>query len=610
MKSELEELKGQVKKLRSRAEESVVIPRTEKVFEGMFVEEYQEMSLLYGTNIQNVSACRFQAKNRMNYVQSTVKIMYALDHEAMKRQYQELVESSVCLRTAYYNTKKNRCYKVQLKSQTGSIRFYDLSGSSQEKAEDTVRENIFADRRRGFQLEREPLVRVLLFKINQNLYYALISQVCEDDGSEKASLIIKKLFGQYLVYKEGKEAYNVDRAWSVAEKRYWKDYLQDLGKRQFVPGHIESDEVYHKGVCRMISDDTLYDTLNEMAVRKKIGINDVMEAAWAILLHRYAQDEDILFGASGDREGGGIVPIRTMVGDYMKSLRVVMSVSGRNRGIEEHKELTISQLEKGLALNEPLINHLLSFNNMALVETTKPSKEKKNTGEISVVTYTEERWDFCLNIRVLSGKVAFNCIYDQSHYEPESVQAVLEAYMSLLRQITEDEQKQVGELRTEEFSRIEDIQEEREKQYLRRVIMLAENPVFSSLPAEELEKLALSAQIMQCTEYDVVLTEGEEVEMATFIIEGSVKISKTGKDGWERPILLLKKNQMLTGQWIQEDRHSGFTMTANSMNTTLMHIPIPVMIDLMSRYPGVARACFGMANDRYMRVVKLWMNAD
>lgn len=496
MKSELEELKEQVKKLRDRTEESVVIPRTEKVFEGMFVEEYREMNLLYGTNIQSISECRTNMENRLNYVQSTAKVMYALDPEAVKKQYLELVESSACLRTSYFNTKKNQCYKVQLKSQTGSIHFYDLSGTSQEEAVDTVKENIFADRRKGFRLEREPLVRVLLFKVNTSLYYVLISQVCEDDGSEKASLIIHKLFGQYLVYKEGREAHDLKRKWTAAEERYWKDYLQDLGKRQFVPGHIESDEAYRKGVCRMISNDMLYEQLNDMAMRKKIEINDIMEAAWAILLHRYDQNDDILFGASGDHEGSGIVPIRTTVGDYMKSLRVIMSVSDRNRGIEQHNNLTISQLEKGLALNEPLINHLLNFSNMALVEETKPSKEQKNAGKISVVTYTEERWDFCLHIRVLAGKVAFNCIYNQSHYEPESVQAVLEAYMSLLQQITTDEQGQVGKLQTDQLSRIENHKEEREKQYLKRVLILAENPVFSKLPAEELEKLALSAQIM------------------------------------------------------------------------------------------------------------------
>lgn len=610
MSKELEQLRERIKDLRKRDTQSVSVPTTVQAYDGMSVEEYREISLLYGTNIKGMKECRPNMENRLNYVQSTVKIMFALDQEKLKQQYAELVESNACLRTAYYCSKKQKCYQIQLKTQSEAIRFFDLSEKSEEEAMDIVREGIFSDRRRNFRLERDPLIRVLVFRVKASLHYALISQVCEDDGSEKAALVIHKLFGQYLVYKEGRDAQDAYKVWTPTQERYWKNYLRDLGRRQYVPGYIENDEIYRKGVWRCITDQDFYENLCRLSERTKTHINDIMEAAWAILLHRFYDEEDILFGAAGGHEYSGILPIRTIIDDKIKAVRVIIGISERNRGMIEQGTLSLGQLEKGLALSESLINHMLSFSNMALVETTKASKKEAKEKRIIVANYMEERWDFCLHIRVIAGRIALNCIYNQNSYEAVSVQAVLDTYLDLLRQISADEQQLIGSYQMSGFHRIEDHTEEKEKQYLQRVLALSEHPAFGTLPAEELEQLALAAQLQPCAAYDVILAEGEEIENVAFIMEGSVRISRAGKDGWERPILLLKKDQMLTGKWILNDKSADFTTLSNSPDTTLMLIPIPVMESLMGRYPAVARAIFEMENERYLKVVRLWMNAD
>jgi amino acid adenylation domain-containing protein/non-ribosomal peptide synthase protein (TIGR01720 family) len=201
------------------------------------------------------------------------------------------------------------------------------------------------DRRQGVDLRRGPLMRVRLLKLGSHLHQLLWSNHhLILDGWSRA-LLVDELF---TLYEAGGEEGPVGLPTARPFRRYI-DWLaeQDLAEadafwRQELAGFTAPTPLgidrrarrpaQSYGCQRLHIDRGIRRQLEEMGRREQVTLNTVLQAAWALLLSRYAGEHDVVFGATAaGRPPDMAAQSGTMLGLFINTLPVRVRVPPRAR---------------------------------------------------------------------------------------------------------------------------------------------------------------------------------------------------------------------------------------------------------------------------------------
>lgn len=610
METSIEELKRQVQELRANEKRVEKIELPSKIYEDMTMEEYQEIYALYGSRIREIKGCSKNSTEPFKFIQNTVKMMFPIDPVKVRSDYEELASGYEPFLTSFFTTKQGNTFRVILRGRTQNISFFDVSEHSNDKKTEIIRTAVASDRQMEFRMERDPLIRVTIYKVEMNLYFAIISMLCDDDGLEVTSRIVNKLFGEAVLYKSGQRIKSeVDTAARSKDELFWYHYLKGFCKQVHVPGYQERGTAFEKKSCRAVSEADILSKLETYANQLGIEITDVMEAAWAVLLYFSRGDSDILFGISDDERGYESVPLRVTLADEFSFDMLSQDIHNRKVQMKEHIDVTLRDMEILLGLETPLFNHIVSFHNMS---TMHEGKEAPKSGKVllGMVTYQEEQWNFCLHVRFFHERIAVNVIYNGCNYAQEAVESLLTIYMSILKKIAYQTNVMVYDLRYSDQKRLAEIEEYREAMELQIILQLSRIDFWSDLPVDELERVVSVSKLESMMSGDILLKKGDYVETADFIISGHVQLAATSSLGWDRPLMLEKEGNFVSNEWYLTESISSVTAIVNSDDTQLLRIPVTTMRNLMNRYSGVGQKVFCKEHERFQKMATLWINTD
>src|SRR5262249_12796060 len=126
--------------------------------------------------------------------------------------------------------------------------------------------------------------------------------------------------------------------------------------------------------CAIDSVDTL--ALNAVATRLEVTLNTVIQVAWSILLSRYNQADDVIFGTIVSGRPSELHGVEEMVGLFINCLPVRVrlkdsesldSVLQRTQKAyletQPHHYFPLAEIQKQSALGRDLFDHLLIFEN-------------------------------------------------------------------------------------------------------------------------------------------------------------------------------------------------------------------------------------------------------
>lgn len=281
-----------------------------------------------------------------------------------------------------------------------------------------------ADRRRGFDLNKAPLLRFALFRLGEgrhrfvwSFHHLLMDGWC-------GALLVREMLRRYsggsvppapASYRRYIE-WRADQNWQQAEL-YWRRTL--AGLEGPTPLGIDRTFSGHDGVweTRERLPAALSNDLDAFARRNRLTLNTLLQGAWALLLARYSGGNDVVYGVvqSGrppDLSGAedmiglflntvpvriGVDPARDLVG-WLEDLQVAQ----RDRERFGHVALTDIQQWSGVSSATPLFDSLL------IVENYPISIESAFAAEQSELTVCEkgsyEQTHYPLTLKVLPGE--------------------------------------------------------------------------------------------------------------------------------------------------------------------------------------------------------------
>ena len=272
--------------------------------------------------------------SRAYCVQLSFPLRGRLDPEAWSQSWGDLSRRHSVLRTALVHQGVDDPWQVVLKDRPPELKSADLRGMSAEAQARKVNEWLAADLlARGFDLERDPLVRVSLLRTGDEGFHVMWSfhHVLLDGWSlgvvhrdlvrlyearakgRLPDLQAPAPFRDYIRWLEARD--------TRAAKVFWQDYLEGYSQTATVPRQAPASGGESLGggthICELGGE--LSGSLRAMATRAGVTLASVFQGAWGVVLSCYNRSDDVVFGGIvagrpaelGGRGGnGGIVCLR------------------------------------------------------------------------------------------------------------------------------------------------------------------------------------------------------------------------------------------------------------------------------------------------------------
>jgi bacitracin synthase 3 len=370
----------------------------------------------------------------------------ALEVSMVKWSLDYLMTRYDILRTQFIRGVHARNLQVVLDERSSEFTYKDLREEIAQSEISVIVEGYrLADRRRGFHVESDVLMRVMLLRTGESDYEFIWSfhHLLMDGWC--LSILVKEFNYIYSCKQAGKAvmlpaapAYVAYIKWlnqrdEEPSRAYWKDYLAGYNTQSALPkraGLVEAVEVRAERdhYLRLSAEETI--GLQRLANMHGVTLNTLMQVLWGVLLSRYTGQEDVLFGAvvSGrPAEIAGVasmvglfintVPVRMRIGKQEKLGALLKSVQAASVASLPHHYSPLAEVQGLSELGRGLLDHILVFENYLITKDVMDNEEENKWKVANYNIYEQTNYGLTLII-VPGSRLAFKFKYDHHIYEP------------------------------------------------------------------------------------------------------------------------------------------------------------------------------------------------
>ncbi|MGM9978314.1 MAG: condensation domain-containing protein, partial [Clostridium sp.] len=388
-------------------------------------------------------------EDKSNYfIQQVMKIKGSLNHENVKEAIELLMAKYSVFRTAIVYNSSNKPFQVVFSERNSDFQFFDFS--NEENVESKVNELLKEDIKRGFDFEKDTLMRVKLIKVLNNEYKMVWSfhHIIIDGWC--LSLIIGDFFDYYnrLNNDETKEElleeieYEKEDATSYGDYiRYLEDNDKDEALDYFENLLSEYDEIaeitptqtksFTDEEVRMKKINLTYEvtqSIKALSSKYSITINTIFESAWGILLQKYNNKNDVVFGkvVSGrDIDMPGIektvglfintIPVRVKNNNYASCKDIIIDVQEQALDSINFDYCPLVEIQNRVQSSSDFIKTLFVFENY-FVDEDKIEAGLKDC-DIEVERYREQT-NYPITVTVVNNDetIEIGVMYDPKLY--------------------------------------------------------------------------------------------------------------------------------------------------------------------------------------------------
>lgn len=324
------------------------------------------------------------------FEQFTYRLHGPLDLAGFEASWRELARRHDILRAAIVALPGRRPVQAILKTRPVEFHHVDLRGRTSDAFETAVAAFQSADRHRGFDLGREPLMRVTVLQRSETEFDVVWSHhhiildgwslgILQPElmeiygavsGGRPLSLPPAPTYRSYLDWLEGWD--------DDAARAYWARVLAAAPPPSAIPGldpgaRSRGHEMAEHAV-RLEPETSA--ALAALAARLEVTLNSVVQAIWAVLLAIYNDRAEVIFGAVVSGRPPDLPEVERIVGLFLRTVPVCVAVD-RDRSFavlartiadqavasEPHHFLPLAEMQRLSGVRRTLFDHVLVFEN-------------------------------------------------------------------------------------------------------------------------------------------------------------------------------------------------------------------------------------------------------
>ncbi|HVR95615.1 MAG TPA: amino acid adenylation domain-containing protein, partial [Thermoanaerobaculia bacterium] len=310
------------------------------------------------------------------------------------------------------------------------------------------------DRRRGFDVAAAPLMRFALFRLGDASYRFVWTHhhILLDGWS--LPILLRELFTLYAAGDEARldrpRAYRDYVAWLERQdlleaERFWREDL--AGLTAATPLVVDQAPLGEREQRTRSLDlpAAATEELRVFARRHHLTLNTLLQGAWALLLHRYSAETDVVFGAVASGRSAPVSGIESIVGLFINTLPARAEVAPR-AGLTawlqalqerqartrhyEHSPLAQVQAWSGVPRGQALFESILAFENYPVDESVREqAAEGLRIREVGVFEQTNYPLTLVASAR---AHLSLRLLHDARRFDAATVERMLRHLETLL----------------------------------------------------------------------------------------------------------------------------------------------------------------------------------
>lgn len=389
--------------------------------------------------------------------------------------WRQLLERHPVLRTRFYFKDREQPLQIIDKQARLPISEHDWRGIPMDQQQQRWQQVLADDHAKGFDFSRSPLMRLALARCSSDTHYFLWSyhHVLLDGWS--APLLINDVFTAYQALQRGDtprlptvKPYRDYIVWlqqqdMVAAENYWRIALAGfteplaLGSDQAL-GYLGETSGSGKQTLLLSEAETL--ALQRFVKRRQLTLNTLTQAAWGLLLSRYGDSGDVVFGVTVSGRPAELANVEGMVGLFINSLPMrlqlrpesrvsdwLQALFEQNQDMRRYEYASLAKIQSWSELprGQNLFDTLLVFENypidQALTEVGGPIRIDE-VGGVDPNNYP-------LMLSILPGsRLKLEISHDMARFAAKTVAAMLAHLRQLLTAFAEQPESRLYELPT------------------------------------------------------------------------------------------------------------------------------------------------------------------
>ncbi|WP_395649264.1 amino acid adenylation domain-containing protein [Planktothrix agardhii] len=397
-----------------------------------------------------------------------------LEVAAFEQAWQKIVEKHSIFRTAFIWESLNKPVQVVYKQVKITVENDDWQGLSEQEQQEQLKVFLESDQQHSLQLSQPPLMRLHLIKLDKNTYQFVFSSHHLLLDAWSLPLVFNDLLNFYEAISQGETirsqsplSYRHYIAWlqqqdqELAEK-FWKQKLQGftaatpLTVEKLLPKTENSNISYGEQQIQLTVSAT--EALQSFARQNRLTLNNLVQATWGLLLSRYSQESDVVFGVTVSGRPPSLLGVESIVGLFINTLPMRVQVSAETKILDLLKDLQAQQIEceqysyssladiqgwSDIPRGTSLFESILVFESNTLKTGLKSNHESLELDNFRGV----ERTNYPLTVvAVPRQQMLVRISYDTNRFDDGTITRLLGHFQTLLEGIISNPEARVSQL--------------------------------------------------------------------------------------------------------------------------------------------------------------------
>ncbi|WP_128894536.1 non-ribosomal peptide synthetase [Longirhabdus pacifica] len=460
------------------------------------------------------------------FQQMTLTIQGKFQVDDMEDSLNALIKKHDILRTVFMHKQFKNPMQVVWKERKANISFQDISSLQEKEKQAYVDRFLEEDKRKGFDLSSDLLLRFSVIQTGEETYQMIWSHHHILIDGWCLGVLFKELFDFYEQKYHGQPIstiegipYSVYVKWLRKQDKqqsidFWNEYIAGYEEVRGLPrqSNYEKEENYERGTHRFRLTEQMTSSFSQWARQHGVTMSTAFQTIWGLLLQKYQNTSDILFGKVVAGRPAQIEHIEKMVGLFINTIPTRMHTDPNDTVIDAmkkmqqqavdadaHEYISLSEMKTDQQPCSQLIDHIMVIENYPLdLETL--NRETLPFQVVNLQAFEQTNYNLCVTVYPME-QLEVDLTYNQKVYDTEFMQHIQLHIETLITTLLAHPSISIQEI---------EITSEKEKEQLLHTFNQTEQDYPRTITAQEM----FEQQVLRTPNHVALVFENEQVTYA------------------------------------------------------------------------------------------------
>ena len=416
----------------------------------------------------------YASQNGVYFQQLNCRLTGELNLQAFTHSWQAIIDRHATLRTGFDWESADEPVQIVYKEVPLSLVEHDWRHLSPSQQEEALEQLLNEDETRGFDLDAPPLMRFTLIRLEERIYQMIWSHHHLLMDGWCFPLLLGEFFALYASHAAGfsfslpqPRPYRDYIAWLQHQDQtqsisFWQNYLQGfnqptvLTNESGITHNPDSHSVEHHNELRIRLSRKTTAAIQAFAQQYRVTANTFIQGIWALLLSRYSQSLDVVFGTITSGRPPELLGVERMIGLFINTLPTRIKISSHSTFCQWLQTIQAQQLEarqyeytplaqvqswSDVEAGVPLFESILIFENYPSIDEER--KKQKLDLRLEIIRASEKTNYPLALIAVIKEKLSLKFVYDSDRFSSAFISHLLDQMELLIHHVLQNPEKKL-----------------------------------------------------------------------------------------------------------------------------------------------------------------------